>query len=173
MPSMKAVIASHNKKVLQNTEPERNTKTCNCARGRKCPLEGKCLTTNIIYKASISEVNKTVKKTYFGACATTFKERFRNHTKSFKHAKYKTDTELSKEFWRLKKKTKKDPIVQWEIVKRAPAYNQATKRCTLCLQEKLKIALYEGNDLLNKRNELVSQCRHQNKFALQIEKKKN
>ena len=45
--------------------------------------------------------------------------------------------------------------------------NCTTKRkCYLCLNEKLEIASYKGDSLLNKRSELISKCRHQNKFTL-------
>ena len=42
-----------------------------------------------------------------------------------------------------------------------------TKKCRLCLQEKFEILAYPNPDeLLNKRSELVSKCRHVNKFLL-------
>ena len=44
--------------------------------------------------------------------------------------------------------------------------NPNSKRCYLCLNEKLKIATYRGNNLLNKKTELISKCRHQNKYTL-------
>ena len=46
---------------------------------------------------------------------------------------------------------------------------QQTKRtgvCYLCLNKKLFIIENQGNDLLNQRNELISKCRHKNKFKL-------
>ena len=45
-------------------------------------------------------------------------------------------------------------------------YSPQTKRCLLCLNEKLEIAAYKEQNLLNKRNEIVSKCRHQLKYAL-------
>ena len=36
------------------------------------------------------------RKCYLGSRETIFKDRFRNHKKSFKHVKHKNDTELSK-----------------------------------------------------------------------------
>eukprot|EP00794_Sanderia_malayensis_P012498 gene12498-13784_t len=45
-------------------------------------------------------------------------------------------------------------------------YNPTTYKCNLCLNEKLEIALYEGENILNKRTELISKCRHVNKFSL-------
>ena len=43
---------------------------------------------------------------------------------------------------------------------------QAASASCLCLNEKLEIALYTGDNLLNKRNELVSKYRHVNKHML-------
>ena len=84
--------------------------------------------------------------------------------KSFNHEKHKADTELSKEYWSLKK-LKVQPQVQLYILKRC----RPTKRtgiCYLCLNEKLFIIEHQGNDLLNQRKELISKCRHKNKFKL-------
>ena len=41
-------------------------------------------------------------------------------------------------------------------------YSVNTKRCLLCLNEKLQIAIY----VENKRTEIISKCRHRNKYAL-------
>ena len=35
-----------------------------------------------------------------------------------------------------------------------------SKRCSLCLCEKFEIANYPENNLLNKRTEIISKCRH-------------
>ena len=43
-------------------------------------------------------------------------------------------------------------------------YNQ--KKYYLCLNEKLEIASYKGDNLLSKMSELINNCRHQNKFTL-------
>ena len=46
-------------------------------------------------------------------------------------------------------------------------YSNITKRCSLCLHEKLAIITYPYPDeLLNRRSELVTKCRHENKFLL-------
>ena len=37
-------------------------------------------------------------------------------------------------------------------------YSPQTKRCLLCLNEKLEIAAYKEQNLLNKRNEIISKC---------------
>ena len=49
-----------------------------------------------------------------------------------------------------------DPKVKWEIVKKWISYNLQTKCCLLCLNEKLETAAYKEQNLLNKRNEIVS-----------------
>ena len=52
-------------------------------------------------------------------------------------------------------------------MKRAPGYNRVNKTCGLCLTEKLLICEYvDRNRLINSRSELVSKCRHQNKYIL-------
>ena len=54
----------------------------------------------------------------------------------------------------------------WRIIRKFLPYNYNSRKCCLCLNEKLEIALYEGGNLLNKKTELISKCRHQNKFML-------
>ena len=66
----------------------------------------------------------------------------------------------------LKKSSGHHPKVKWEIVKKCLPYSPQTKRCLLCLNEKLEIAAYKEQNLWNKRNEIVLKCRHQLKYAL-------
>ena len=40
------------------------------------------------------------------------------------------------------------------------------KRCDLCLTEKVMIITANPDRILNKRSELISKCRHENKFYL-------
>ena len=42
------------------------------------------------------------RKKYIGTAETDFKQRFKNHTKSFNLEHHKNDTELSKEYWTIK-----------------------------------------------------------------------
>ena len=49
---------------------------------------------------------------------------------------------------------------------KAHPYNCGTRKCDLCLCEKLMIARANLTSLLNKRDELVSKCRQMNKFTL-------
>ena len=38
--------------------------------------------------------------------------------------------------------------ITWEILGRHQAYNTSSKRCSLCLNEKLKIALHRNSNML-------------------------
>ena len=77
----------------------------------------------------------------------------------------KSDTELSNEFWRIKD-NKHNANITWEILGRHQAYNTSSKRCSLCLNEKLKIVLHRDNNMLNKRTEILNKFRRKNKYAL-------
>ena len=102
---------------------------------------------------------------YIGA-AENFKQRYRNHLKSFRHNVYRKETELSKYIWTLKDQNINYSI-DWKILRRTSGYNKASKICKLCLSEKFEICTFKNRRiLLNKRNELVSKCRHENKHLL-------
>ena len=94
-----------------------------------------------------------------------FKTRFSNHKKSFNHEKHKNDTQLSNELWNIKA-SKEEPVLVWKILGQYQPHNVNTKRCLPCLNEKLQIAIYRENNMLNKQTEIFSKCRHRNKYAL-------
>ena len=58
-----------------------NTWGCNYRVKNNCPLENKCLTATIVYKATVMNNANDESKFYYGVSETPFKERFRNHTK--------------------------------------------------------------------------------------------
>ena len=166
---MKSKINQHNKKMLRtipsdpDEDPER---TCSCPENSECPLDNICLDKDVLYSAELtSDLRNYGTKVYKGICSTTFKDRLGNHKKGFNHEKYKTDSELSKEVWRIKHKGGNFTI-KWSKDRNHPSYKPEIGKCRLCDQEKLAIALYEGRNLLNKRNEIVSRCRHRWKFKL-------
>ena len=78
---------------------------------------------------------------------------------------YKHDTKLSTEYWNLKTK-QLNPRISWKIKGIYKSYNPTSKRCNLCLTEKLEILDDPDKNLLNKRSEIISQCRHKNKYRL-------
>ena len=67
----------------------------------------------------------------------------------------------------MKKRKNVAPAITWEVLRTVKTYSNITKRCSLCLHEKLAIITYPYPDqLLNRRSELVTKCRHENKFLL-------
>ena len=160
--NMENIIKQHNGKIL-NVQREKEIKPCNCRDQSNCPLDGKCLATCIIYKAEV--VSNGVTSSYYGTCEGEFKSRYNNHTKSFRSRKYENDTELSKHIWRLKDNSREYRVI-WSIERTARPYKCGTKRCDLCLSEKVAIIRANTNGLLNKRTELISKCRHRNKFLV-------
>ena len=153
MGNIKSIINMHNKQVI--TEKKTQPVKCNCINKSNCNFSNQFQITNIIYKAKTnSNLRNYPEKVYYRTSEGTFKQRYGNHKKSFNHEKHKTDTELSKEYWRLKD-LKAQLQVQYYILK---GYRQ-TKRtgiCYLCLNEKPFIIEHRGNYLLNQRNELIS-----------------
>ena len=164
MPSIKN-INTHNKKII-NPPKDNITRTCNCIGKHQCSLKEKCLTNNVLYKASITSNEENCKtKIYCGVSETAFKLRYANHKKTFNNIKYQTDAELSSEYWNIIS-ANKTSNVPWEILGTHKSYNQSSKRCLLCLNEKLAIALHRDDNMLNKRSEVISKCRHRNKYML-------
>ena len=56
--------------------------------------------------------------------------------------------------------------IAWNIVKKCAPYHPSSKRCDLCITEKLIIIQAKEEGLLNKRSEITNKCRHSNKFSL-------
>ena len=165
MPNISAVIGAHNKAITSKKEALQ-LGGCNCNNGDECPLNGNCLTNNVLYEACITaDIENYGEKLYKGVTSTTWKERYGNHLKSFNHEKYEKETELSNEVWRIKRKNKGYRI-KWRIIKQYPPYNPITKRCILCIKEKIEILENLGPNQLNKRSEIIGTCRHKQKHTL-------
>ena len=161
------IIKQHNSKVLSKTTDSNNHK-CNCRSKPNCPLNGECLTQSLVSKATSSTSNKNF--VYYGTSEGEFKTRYNNHTKSFTHRECMNETELSKHVWNLKDHGL-DNNLSWEIHKKTSSYQCGSKRCDLCLSEKVSIICADPDTSLNKRTELTSKCRHRNKFLLAYVKK--
>ena len=69
MPNMKSQIMSHNSKMLEDKAEEQ--KQCNCR--DKCIVNGNCLLTNVISKATVITSEKS--KQYVGSLVLLFKSR--------------------------------------------------------------------------------------------------
>ena len=170
MPNMKSLINSHNKGLLKpqpNQDPERS---CNCINKDGCPLNNNCLSTSLIYEATVTtNLPNQREKKYIGLTEPTFKKRFSGHKTSFNLERYRHSTTLSTEVWRLKE-LNGDPKVTWRKIRNARAYNPESNKCFLCLNEKFEIANYPNDNLLNKQTEIIAKCRHRRKFELLLQK---
>ena len=69
------------------------------------------------------------------------------------------------------KQNKTDFTIKWSIIKKPISCTGGSKRCNLCLEEKLNILKEKDNWLLNKRSEIISACQHKNRFQLKSLKK--
>ena len=163
---MASIIKRHNRKIIGNNF--KNTEEgCNSRDKNKCPLENKCLSTSLVYKACVSADENTEVKNYIGLTEGTFRQRFNGHQLSFRNKKYANSTELSKHIWKLNNSSKdQNTNIKWSIITKAAPYNNDSKCCNLCLTEKLFITKAEKSNTLNKKSELISKCRHENKYYI-------
>ena len=158
MRSMESVISSHNKQILN---PSREYFRYNRRVRNECHLDNKYLTPNIVHEAKVSNKANNECKRYLGASETPFRERFKNHTRNFKHKSvlnFKSQSGL--------KSHRVTPIVEWSVFKR---FNSKTvaNHCKPYLTKVFYITQsLRDKKLLNKKSELVNKCRHQNKLLL-------
>ena len=160
MPNVKNLIKQHNSKIL-NKDRDKIQRTYNCRIKESCTLNGKCLHQCMVYKAEVSA--NTTYKEYYGVSEGEFKSRYNNHMQSFRKISQINETELSKYLWTLKA-NETDYHLKWSIKSYVSGDKCGTRRCDLCLTEKMIIALADPKVLLKKRTELISKCRHRSKF---------
>ena len=165
MPNLKQKINGHNKSILQKTTTRPGLRTCNCRIPADCPVAGNCLTSSVVYQATVTTDDNMPAQTYVGLTESSFKIRFANHKSSFNNPNKRLSTELSKHVWRLKEAGLPFKIT-WKFLKQTSPYNPVSGRCNLCLSEKYFIICNPELATLNKRNELATSCRHANKFLL-------
>ena len=78
---------------------------------------------------------------------------------------HSNETELSKHVWQLKR-NKPDFTIKWSIIKKSISCTGGSKRCNLCLDEKISILKEKNNCLLNKRSEIVSAGQYKSRFQI-------
>ena len=153
LPNVNSFISAQNRKLLSNISTDKVQ--CNCRGGvTACPVNGRCKEENVVYKVTVNTLENS--KTYIGS-TVNFKDRFNQHQSSFRLHKYKNNTALSTYIWSLKE-TGKDYSTSWNIIAKAKAYTPESKKCNLCTAEKAKILFYKGEDLINKRSEIMAKC---------------
>ena len=147
MTNLQSLIDQHNVKTL--TDGKKPSRLSNCRCMDSCLLTSKWLAKCIVYKAELTTTNK--RKLYIAITNEEFKTRFNNHTRSFRHKRYSTDTELLKHIWKLSN-DKIQYDMKWNIAAYASPYKCGSRRYDLCLTENLKIVREDLALLLNKRN---------------------
>ena len=175
MGNVKSIVACHNAKQQKLAEKmaekppaiaPKPPKTCNCKKGEKCPVGGKCLTSSVVYEASIihtsgRRVGST--HTYVGLTCNEFKVRYRAHMRTFRNKDSTGHTKLSEYVHKLKAKGIKHRV-EWRILEEAAAFDGV--RCRLCLAEKTRILFSTAKNPLNQRTELLYKCRHMKRYEL-------
>ena len=158
MPSLRRIIAGHNRQVLREAEPAAEAPPCNC-RVQPCIMEGRrCRESSAVYQATVSADDGS-EETYVGISESQWKLRYNNHTQSFRHASKKTASMLSRYIWKLKDK-KINYRIKWKILAKAKAFSPSSRCCRLCLKEKYFLMHKPELGTLNKRDEFYNHCRH-------------
>ena len=165
MPNVKRKIDQHNHSLLHGKQND--PKPCVCT-NYECPLDKRCRQADIVYQASVTDArnNQTNTETYIGMTALEFPARYANHRLSFRNKKYRSSTKLANHVWKLKDSKCTDYAIRWKVVDRAPAYNNISKKCHLCLLERYYIIYHPEMASLNEAPKLTSKCRHFDKFLL-------
>ena len=122
-------------------------------------MDGKSQTMDAIFDCRVTPPEP--QKIYFGLAKGKWKKRYYNNKKSFSYKRYSLETTLSSYVWHLKKTLDVIPNLKWSVVRCATCYSNISKKCLLCLYEKLVIITYpRQHELLNKRPELFYKCSH-------------
>ena len=150
MENVRQIIKKQNNYVSR--KKPKSTQSCNGRKKDNYPMNGNCLTNSVIYKYTISPATTTTKqRAYLELAEGDWKQLHYNHAQSFGNVRHKNHATLSGCLWKLKKKTNEIPKLTWSILKIVPGYSNVSKRCLLCLQEKMYIATYRyQEELLNK-----------------------
>ena len=148
--------------IQKRTTTNNTASTCNCRNKQNCPLQGQCLAECVVYKATITAPSLPAEH-YLGSTEGPFKTRYNNHTYSFRNTNKEHATSLSTRIHQLNRNNIQ-PRIHWSIVKQCRPYKCGSRRCDLCLTEKLHIL--QNKNTINKRTELLAKCRHSTKFKL-------
>lgn len=143
MKNISSIIASHNKWILR---PKARKYSCKCRNKDSYPLQNKCLSLKVIYKATVINNGEDEKRVCFGSSDKTFKEWYRHHTQDFIHERYSKSTALSKYIWQLKRNNKIS-IFEWKFVRKV-FYDAKSICCLFCLREKYFIINYPHEEIL-------------------------
>ena len=128
-------------------------------------MEGNCLVNDVVYKCNVKR--PLPKKVHLWLVEGEWKSRFYNRKLSIKHKRYSNKTTLSSYMWHLKSISSETPNLKGSVFRCVPPYSNTSKKCLLCLYEKLETVSYQNQkELLNKRSKLLYKCSYANKSLL-------
>ena len=125
-------------------------------------MNGECHQSEVCYNATIDSITPegmAVRQTYTGVTKNSFKVRYRGHKTSINRPEYSKSTELSEYIWDIKN-MKHNFNIRWKILGKAKPYSPGSKECNLCNLEKYHIVKSPDLTTLNKRDEILTICRH-------------
>ena len=140
MNNMSNIIKGHNKDFI--SKPHDQRPTCNRRKKAECPMKGNCQGNNVIYKFDVTR--PLPEKVYLGLAEGEWKSRFYKHKLSFKHKRYFNKTTLPSYIWHLKRVSSETPNLKWSVLRCVLPYSNISKKCLLCLYEKLEIVIYQN-----------------------------
>lgn len=77
---MEQIMSSNNKSILQAAETKTQPRPdFNCI-NYKCPLDGICLVSSIVYQATVTRQDNNNEEIYIGLTENIFKTRYCGHT---------------------------------------------------------------------------------------------
>ena len=126
---------------------------------------------DVVYQAEVLLENQNVGggQFYVGLAGGLFKLRLANHRQSFKNIRKRKDSKLSEFIWDLKDKGIQKYDIKWTVLAQESRFNRKSRRCQLCVREKLeilrKLKLNPGRTI-NKRDEIFRRCLHRYKHFL-------
>ena len=127
-------------------------------------MDGECRANAIVYKATVTTDDGDTMD-YLGSTENEFKVRHANHKSSFKNQHLRSATRLSQYIWKLKEEGKPSEI-KWKLQYQSRPYKCGTRKCDLCISEKLEILRSEPSRTLNRRSEIANKCKHRSKHKL-------
>ena len=127
-------------------------------------MEGKCLTPDVIYQATVTREDNGESKTYVGLSGGPFKVRYRVHKGNLRN-RGESGTKLSKYMWQLKDQGGHYEL-KWKYIAKTQSYTPSLGTCPLCTKELYFIMFRKEISSLNERNEIFNPCPHRRKFKL-------
>ena len=151
-------------KLLNPKSNNANNNECNCRAGHVCPMDGKCLRSNLVYSCKVE--NNFESRSYIGDTKTTFKKRWDGHNYNARHIGERHRTTLADYIWSLKERN--IPFTEsWAIEAYGQSYSPEIGYCNGCQIEKYLIMKYhKQRKLTNSRREICFKCRHREGFLL-------